>query len=356
MPLRVVLISAGLSGILAIGAWLQGFPLYVIVGAGLLPLIPLIFFEEIWKYEHYGFYSILLAVAILQIGHLGEHTVQIIQLIVNNGDLTKSHGVFGQLDFEDFHFGWDSAVWLGSMLLIYKFPHNKWLWISFAFASLHEVEHMFLFAVAKLDEPYYLHGGLTGIMGKGGLIGSPLPRPYLHFSYNFLVVISVLVAFWDQTKQAFEVHLAKALPDLSPHELVAASNQLRRMKVSPGQDIVKYGDPSDRLYIVSAGKVEVLLPTTEGEKRVALLGPGQLFGELGLMSNQPRRATVRALEATEVLSLSQAAFNDIVVRSVGGLENIQAAVKLYSASGSGGQDAAQPTQHVERVYSSTKLE
>jgi CRP-like cAMP-binding protein len=51
------------------------------------------------------------------------------------------------------------------------------------------------------------------------------------------------------------------------------------------------------------------------------------------MSSQPRRATVRAIEATEVLSLSQTAFNDIVMRSVGGLENIQAAVKLYSASG-----------------------
>ena len=36
-------------------------------------------------------------------------------------------------------------------------------------------------------------------MGNGGLIGSPVARPYLHFAYNFLVVVPMVLAFLDQT-------------------------------------------------------------------------------------------------------------------------------------------------------------
>ena len=36
-------------------------------------------------------------------------------------------------------------------------------------------------------------------MGNGGLIGSPVARPYLHFAYNFLVVVPMVCAFLDQT-------------------------------------------------------------------------------------------------------------------------------------------------------------
>lgn len=37
----------------------------------------------------------------LQLGHLGEHTAQLLQLIIYSGDLSRSHGVFGALGFED---------------------------------------------------------------------------------------------------------------------------------------------------------------------------------------------------------------------------------------------------------------
>jgi hypothetical protein len=41
-------------------------------------------------------------------------------------------------------------------------------------------------------------------MGNGGLVGSPLARPYLHFAYNFVVVLPLVLAFWDQTKRLTE--------------------------------------------------------------------------------------------------------------------------------------------------------
>jgi hypothetical protein len=39
-------------------------------------------------------------------------------------------------------------------------------------------------------------------MGYDGVIGSPLARPYLHFAYNFLVVLPMVLAFWDETRRA----------------------------------------------------------------------------------------------------------------------------------------------------------
>jgi len=325
VPIRVVLITGAISYFLAVGAVFEGFPLWGIVLAALLPWIPMFGLEAIWKYEHYGFYAFFAAAMFLQLGHLAEHATQVGQLLATHGDLTRSRGVFGQLDFEDVHFVWDTGVWLSTCLLLYKFTRNKWLWISFIFASLHEIEHIYLFYIVKADMGFYQAGGLAGIMGLGGVIGSPLPRPYLHFSYNFLVVIPMLVAFWDQTREAFDKYLAKALPKLSKSELIAASQQLRRQRMDAGDVIVLEGDPAERFYIVSEGEVEMLRKGSAAkESRVALLGPGKFFGEIGLMTGEPQDATVRATKSGELLVMERDGFNQLLVRSQSGLIDLEA--------------------------------
>jgi hypothetical protein len=207
-PLRIqsappwaLLTTASVSfGVLA-GTIFLGLPSWEMALATLIPWIPLLAFEEIWKYKHYGFYAVFLGLAALQVGHLGEHTVQVSQLLLYHGDLSRSHGVFGQLDFETVHFVWDTLIWGAGALLVYRFWDNKWLWISWFAASVHQMEHLYLFGMYRLDPAFWAHGGIAGIMGKGGLVGSPLARPYLHFAYNFLVVIPMLVGLWDETKR-----------------------------------------------------------------------------------------------------------------------------------------------------------
>jgi hypothetical protein len=53
-------------------------------------------------------------------------------------------------------------------------------------------------------------------MGYDGVIGSPLARPYLHFTYNFLVILPMVLAFWDETKRA-----QRAWPEPAPREPLA---------------------------------------------------------------------------------------------------------------------------------------
>lgn len=199
--LRAVWISAAASLALLAAGTLQGYAMWISVGLALLPWLPLVALEATWKYEHYGLWAIFGVVVLLQIGHMGEHTVQVAQLLLYNGALAHSHGIFGALDFETIHFFWDSAIWLCLCLVLPRFGSgNRWMWIAFVAASLHEVEHIYLYWIYRADPTFYIHGGLAGIMGNGGLIGSPLARPYLHFTYNLLVVVPMVLAFWDQSR------------------------------------------------------------------------------------------------------------------------------------------------------------
>ncbi|HYL71746.1 MAG TPA: hypothetical protein VEY89_10645 [Candidatus Dormibacteraeota bacterium] len=204
VPARLIVATAAISLGADVAAWLMGFPPWMVVSLTLAPWVPLLFVEGVRKYRHYGLYAVFGAIALLQVGHLGEHSVQVVQVFLFNGDLSRAHGVFGQLDFETVHFTWDTIVWLGLVVLLLRFGRdNPWLIVSFAAASLHEIEHLYLFYVYRFDPAYYSAGGFAGIMGSGGVVGSPLARPYLHFAYNVLVIVPLLFAFWRQTVNVF---------------------------------------------------------------------------------------------------------------------------------------------------------
>lgn len=77
-------------------------------------------------------------------------------------------------------------------------------------------------------------------------------------------------------------------------------NRLRR-----GEVLFHEGDPGEKLYIVTDGKVKLGRTSSDGrENLLAILGPGQMFGELSLFDPGPRSATVTAVTETTFLSLS----------------------------------------------------
>jgi len=202
VPRRVLVATAAASAILATAGMLEGAALWIVALLILGPWVPAVYVEGAWKYEHYGVYALFVGIVVLQVGHMGEHTMQVSQLMVTHGTLARSHGVFGQLDFETVHFFWDSAIWLSLCFLLFRFARgNPWLWVAFAAASLHEVEHLYLYWLYQFHQSFYLHGGFEGIMGNGGVIGSPLARPYLHFAYNLIVVTPMVLALWDETRR-----------------------------------------------------------------------------------------------------------------------------------------------------------
>lgn len=83
---------------------------------------------------------------------------------------------------------------------------------------------------------------------------------------------------------------------------------IRFMHFDSGTCIISEGDVNDRIYFIESGSVEILKKVGGGAKtslqRLMVLGPGDTFGEMELIDIQPCAATVRTLEPTEALSLS----------------------------------------------------
>jgi CRP/FNR family cyclic AMP-dependent transcriptional regulator len=86
----------------------------------------------------------------------------------------------------------------------------------------------------------------------------------------------------------------------------------RRRKFSRGEVVFHEGDPGDTLHLIERGHVAVRVTTPLGHMAtLRILGPGEYFGELALVSPGPRSATIAALEATETLALHRDQINRI---------------------------------------------
>ncbi len=73
--------------------------------------------------------------------------------------------------------------------------------------------------------------------------------------------------------------------------------------------IMAGGDPTDSLYIVLSGRLKVMMSDSEGKEVIlAILGPGEFFGEMGLIDDEPRSATVMTIEPCELLSIAKRDF------------------------------------------------
>jgi CRP/FNR family cyclic AMP-dependent transcriptional regulator len=73
--------------------------------------------------------------------------------------------------------------------------------------------------------------------------------------------------------------------------------------------IIAAGDPTDALYIVISGRLKVMMSDDEGREVIlAILGSGEFFGEMGLIDDAPRSATVIAIEPCELLTISKVDF------------------------------------------------
>jgi hypothetical protein len=91
-------------------------------------------------------------------------------------------------------------------------------------------------------------------------------------------------------------------------DLASLARMAESRVVPPGQRIVAEGEPGDELYLVVHGRVAV----TRGGQRLATLGPGESFGEISVLDEGPRTATVVAEEQSEVLAIASEDFYEIL--------------------------------------------
>ena len=77
------------------------------------------------------------------------------------------------------------------------------------------------------------------------------------------------------------------------------------INLAPGDVLFRQGDLSELAYVIESGRVEILREESERSVRLAVLEPGQIFGEMGLVDERPRSLTARALDATRVTTVTR---------------------------------------------------
>lgn len=85
-----------------------------------------------------------------------------------------------------------------------------------------------------------------------------------------------------------------------------------QVRFAEGETIFEQGDRGDVVYMIVEGQVEAIREEENGEQRLlATMGPGEYFGEMALISEAPRTATVRAKSAVEAVSMGRADFTTL---------------------------------------------
>jgi hypothetical protein len=271
------------------------------------------FVETEWVYKHFKWMALFFAMALIQTIHYSEHCIEVIQYHLFHNPLKDSLAIFSKLNVEYVHFVGDSFLTVGTLLLLWKFPRNPWLWVAIPFQLAHQFEHNFLWSTYQF---FGAPPGGPGVLGKGGLAGPDgvgLLRVDLHWVYNTLYTIPFVIALIWQGKRTYDEALEEAFPEAPSQELLRASKHLATLQYAPGETILAPGDDADRLYIISDGMAIVTEhDEAGGEKEVARLHKGQYFGEIALLIPDAKHTkTVRALSDVTVLAMDEETFRHL---------------------------------------------
>ena len=98
---------------------------------------------------------------------------------------------------------------------------------------------------------------------------------------------------------------------LTPTQLTDVAEKMKKRRFAAGETIIREGEPGEEFFLISDGEVDV----TRADHEVARLGHGDFFGEVALISGEPRNATVQATEPLETFVLGKADFQSAIEAS-----------------------------------------
>ena len=111
---------------------------------------------------------------------------------------------------------------------------------------------------------------------------------------------------------ALNPNILKNVPlfsSFSDQQLAYLLPAVQHRRFPRGSYVIRAGEETDALYIILAGRAKVLIPDDDGNEVIlSVIGPNEFFGEMGLLDDQPRSASVETLEACEMLRISRSAF------------------------------------------------
>src|SRR5687768_17685646 len=95
----------------------------------------------------------------------------------------------------------------------------------------------------------------------------------------------------------------------SDQQLATILPAVQHRRFPRGSYVMRAGEETDALYIILAGRAKVLIPDDDGNEVIlSVIGPNEFFGEMGLLDDQPRSASVETMEPCEMLRITRSAF------------------------------------------------
>ena len=114
-----------------------------------------------------------------------------------------------------------------------------------------------------------------------------------------------------------EVQSLRQVPmfrDIDPARLKLLAFTSERVNFAEGQKFFQQGDAADAAYVILQGKADVAIDSAGGEIKVAELGQNAIVGEMGILSDTPRSATIIAAAPTTALRIDKRVFLELLTQ------------------------------------------
>jgi CRP/FNR family cyclic AMP-dependent transcriptional regulator len=93
---------------------------------------------------------------------------------------------------------------------------------------------------------------------------------------------------------------------------MATAAQREELRIPKGAVLFRQGDPGDDMFVVAQGRIRLTIGRGGHETEVNVLGPGEFFGELSLLTGEPRSATATAVDDSTLLAIGRDVFTMLV--------------------------------------------
>jgi cAMP-dependent protein kinase regulator len=141
----------------------------------------------------------------------------------------------------------------------------------------------------------------------------PLPKPAPRPEEPELIGDEDIVVVEEAPPPPVELPTIPLFSDLPKNAFIQLMEQMHMRSMLPEEAIIREGDVGDSMFIISSGRVKITKTAETGAEIVlAHLGDGAFFGEMALISQAPRSASVLAEEETVLFEVSRAVLADVV--------------------------------------------
>jgi len=165
-------------------------------------------------------------------------------------------------------------------------------------------------------------------LGNGALFGE-LALMYQAPRAATVTIASPKCITWALDREPFKMLLAQSstkqlemyegflqevpiLKDLNHYELSRLSELVDSKLFDEGEEIIKQGEPGEEFFIIEEGTCSAYIGGAGGEKEVKQYKMGDYFGEIALLQDAPRKATVRATSDAQVLAIAKEDFTNVL--------------------------------------------